>query len=241
MVMLTIDRQIIHIARETSVLEAARKLNIYIPTLCHHKALRPYGSCRLCTVEVIKNNQSKLVTSCNYPVEEGLEVLTSSDRVKSARKVYMELLLARCPDVSVIQKLAHSMGVKTSRFYRKGNEKCILCGLCVRVCDEMVGVRAIDFVNRGTDREVNTPFETASDVCIGCGACTYICPTSCIEMVGKPGNPYNRHLNMGELDLNICQNNYRCDTCDVDHQFLDEMRRVIEDVCQKNAKRDSQG
>lgn len=226
-VMLTIDRQVIHSERETSILEAARKLNIYIPTLCHHETLKPYGSCRLCTVEIIKNKQSKLVTSCNYFVEEGLEVLTSSDRVKRARKMVMELLLARCPNTPIIQQLAQNMGLKTSRFQIKENEQCILCGLCVRVCDEMAGVRAIGFVNRGTDRTVDTPFAMTSDVCIGCGACTFICPTSCIEMVGKPGSPGDRHLSMGALALDTCHNNYECDTCDIEHQFFKEMRQVI--------------
>jgi NADH dehydrogenase/NADH:ubiquinone oxidoreductase subunit G len=232
MVTLTIDGQIVHAERETPIIEVARKLGIYIPTLCYHQALKPYGVCRLCVVEVIKNNWSKLVTSCNYPAEEGLEVLTSSDRVKKTRKMVLELLLGRCPNVPVIRQLAEKMGIRTLRFKKKEDQRCILCGLCVRACDEIAGVRAIGFVNRGAEREVNTPFQLASDVCIGCGACTYICPTGCIEMVGKHDVSAGRSLNMGDLDLNTCPNNYECDTCEINQQFLEDMKRIIRGVRQ---------
>ena len=229
-VTLTIDGQIIHVERHTPILEAAKRLEIFIPTLCYHEALEPYGSCRLCMVEVIQKKRSRLVTSCNYPAEEGLEVLTASDRVRRTRKMVMELLLARCPDVPGIRRLAEKLGVKTSPFKKKEDQRCILCGLCVRVCEEMVGVSAIGFVNRGTEREVNTPFGINSDVCIGCGSCTYICPTGCIEMVIKPGAPGGRSLNMGDLALDVCPNNYACETCEIEHQFFREMKRVIEDL-----------
>lgn len=232
MVTLTIDGQIVHAERETPIIEVARKLGIYIPTLCYHQALKPYGVCRLCVVEVSKNNWSKLVTSCNYPAEEGLEVLTSSDRVKKTRKMVLELLLARCPNVPVIRQLAEKMGIRTLRFKKKEDQRCILCGLCVRACDEIAGVCAIGFVNRGAEREVNTPFQLSSDVCIGCGACTYICPTGCIEMIGKHDVSSERRLNMGNLDLNTCPNNYECDTCEIDQQFLEDMKRIIRRVRQ---------
>ena len=142
----------------------------------------------------------------------------------------VELLLARSPNVPAIRQLAEKLGVKTSPFKKKEDQHCILCGLCVRACEEMVGVSAIGFVNRGTEREVNTPFGINSDVCIGCGTCTYICPTGCIEMVGNPGPPGDRGINMGALDLDICPNNYECETCDIYQQFLEEMRRVVQEV-----------
>lgn len=232
MVTLTIDGQIVHVERETPIIEAARKLGIHIPTLCYHEAIKPYAVCRLCVVEVIKNNWSKLVTSCNFPSEEGLEVITTSDRVKRTRKMALELLLARCPNVPVIRQLAEKMGIKTSRFKKQEDQRCILCGLCVRACNEIVGARAIGFVGRGAEREVDTPFHLASDVCIGCGACTYICPTGCIEMVDGHEVSTGRCLNMGELKLDACQNNYECDTCEIDQQFLEEMKRIIQSVRQ---------
>ena len=229
-VTLTIDGQIVHVERHTPIIDVAKKLGIFIPTLCYHEALKPYGSCRLCMVEVIQNKHSKLVTSCNYPAENGLEVLTASDQVKRTRKMVVELLLARCPNVPLVRHLAKEMGIKTARFKKKEDQRCILCGLCVRACEEMVGVSAIGFVNRGIEREVNTPFGINSDVCIGCGTCTYICPTGCIEMVAKPETPGGRCLNMGDLALDLCPNNYECEACEIEHQFFREMKSVIEDV-----------
>ena len=228
MVRLTIDGQVVYVKHHTPILDAAKQLGISIPTLCYHRALKPYGSCRLCIVEVSRNGRSKLVTSCNYPAEDGLVVLTATERVKMTRKVVMELLLARCPDVAEIQHLAEKMGIKTARFKKKGDQRCILCGLCVRVCEEVVGVNAISFSSRGTEKEVNTPFGIASEVCIGCGSCTYICPTGCIEMVGNPGPPGSRTMHMGHLALDPCPNDYACKTCNIDQQFTDEMKSVVE-------------
>ena len=230
LVTITIDGQLIHVERDIPILEAARKLGIHIPTLCYHEALKPYGSCRICMVEVIKNRRSRLVTSCNYPAEEGLEVLTSTSRVKRTRQMVMELLLARCPNAPVIRQMAEKMGIKKVSLKKKEDERCILCGLCVRACDEMVGVRAIGFANRGAERQVNTPFQTESDVCIGCGACTYICPSGCIEMVESPNAQGGRRLHMGDLHLDICPNNYECETCEIEGQFFVEMRRVVDSM-----------
>ena len=229
-VTLTIDKQIVHVERHTPIIDAAKKLGIFIPTLCYHEALKPYGACRICMVEVIENKRSKLVTSCNYPAKNGLEVFTASDRVKKTRKMVVELLLARCPNVPVIRQLAKQMEIKAARFKKKDDQRCILCGLCVRACEEIVGVSAIGFVNRGIEREVKTPFGIESHVCIGCGTCTYICPTGCIEMVVKADAPGGRYLNMGDLALDTCPNSYRCEACKIEHQFFGEMKRVIEDV-----------
>lgn len=230
MVRLTIDGQIAYVKRHTPILDAAEQLGISIPTLCHHKALKAYGSCRLCLVEAFKNGRSKLVTSCNYPAEDGLVVFTATDKVKMTRKMVMELLLARCPEVPEIQQLAEKMGIKTVRFKKKGGQRCILCGLCVRVCEDVVGVSAISFSSRGTEKEVNTPFGMDSQVCIGCGSCTYICPTGCIEMVGNPGPPGGRKMNMGNLALEPCPNRYQCEDCEIDQQFLEQMKDVVERV-----------
>lgn len=233
MVAVTIDGQVTHVKRHTPILDAAKRLEIFIPTLCHHEALKPFGSCRLCVVEVFGNSRSKLVTSCNYPAEDGLVVSTTTDRVRNTRKMVMELLLARCSDVQQIRQLAEKMGVRTSRFKKGQDQHCILCGLCVRACEEIVGVSAISFASRGIDREVNTPFGIDSEVCIGCGSCTYVCPTGCIEMVGKPGPPGGRTMHMGDLELKPCPNNYQCDACEIDSQFVREMKGVIEHVRRK--------
>ncbi|RLE15179.1 hypothetical protein DRJ04_00930 [Candidatus Aerophobetes bacterium] len=181
MVKLVIDGKQVEVEKGLSVLEAAQKIGVEIPTLCYHPAVSAYGACRICTVEVIRKGWSRLTAACTYPVQEGIEVKTNSDKVKKARKLIMEMLLARCPNVKAIQDLAKKMGVEKTRFPEE-NEECILCGLCVRVCQEVIGVSAIGFVNRGIERKVTVPFEVQSDKCIGCGACAIVCPTGAIKI-----------------------------------------------------------
>jgi coenzyme F420-reducing hydrogenase beta subunit len=164
----------------TSIFDVAKTVDIKIPTLCHNTALEPFGSCRVCSVEIVdKRGRKKIVTSCNYPVSEGLVVYTNSDTVRRTRSLLLDLLLARCPNVNVIQDLAREYGVESSSFcIGDPDEDCILCGLCARVCAEKVGVSAINFANRGVEREVTAPYHSISDDCVGCGACAVICPTN---------------------------------------------------------------
>lgn len=181
---LTIDGRKLQAEEGKTVLEVARANGIDIPTLCHNQEVEPYGACRLCLVEVSRRGRSRLVTSCLHPVEEGLEVKTATDRVVANRKMLMELLLARCQGVKAVEDMARRMGVERPSFAPQywENNQCILCGLCVRACAEVVGVSAISLVNRGVNREVAAPYlETAED-CIGCGSCVYVCPTKCIKM-----------------------------------------------------------
>jgi NADH dehydrogenase/NADH:ubiquinone oxidoreductase subunit G len=184
LVNLTIDGRKLQAEEGKTVLEVARDNGIDIPTLCYHEEIEPYGACRLCLVEVVKNNRSRLVTSCLYPIEEGLVVKTSTEKVVANRRMLMELLLARCQGVKAIEDMARKLGVDQPSFKPEYFEKngCILCGLCTRACAEVVGTSAISLVNRGVNREVAAPFlETAND-CIGCGSCVYICPTNFIKM-----------------------------------------------------------
>lgn len=175
MITLTINGLDVSVEKGTTLLEAARFFGFPIPTLCHMDGLSPYGACRLCVVEIGEGSKAKLVTSCTYPAEEGLKVRTASSRVVKARKMILELLLASCPQSKIIQDLAAAHNVGQQRF-RQEYEDCILCGLCVRMCEEQMMAKAIGFRGRGEKRSVGTPFDIKSDVCRLCGGCIYICP-----------------------------------------------------------------
>jgi len=180
-VTLKIDGNEVKAPRGTPVIKLAAQLGIRIPTLCHWDFLEPYGSCRVCSVEMRKGRKKRLVTACNYPAQEGEEIFTNTDWVIENRKLILELLLARCPEVDVIKALAEEYGVKETRF-KKLNETCIGCGLCVRMCSEVVQANAIGWEGRGVHREICTPFEIDTEACIGCGACAAVCPTKHIRI-----------------------------------------------------------
>jgi coenzyme F420 hydrogenase subunit beta len=166
-----------------TILDAARFMGIAIPTFCFHDGLSPWGGCRLCIVEIEEGRETKLVSACTYPVNEGLIVNTHSKRVIRARKVLVELLLSICPTSKTIQDLAAKLGVQRVRF-KVEREDCIYCGLCVRICSEQMGAKAIGFVNRGGKIKITTPFDRKSEECIRCGACMYICPTCQLRCEG---------------------------------------------------------
>ena len=188
---LIIDGQTIQADDSMTILEVCRKNNIYIPTLCYHPVLEPYGACRLCTVEVIRRGWSTLQTACTHPAWDGLEVRTNSPEVREARKMILGLILSRTPNVPIIQELAAEYGVTEPPFPAEDpNEKCILCGLCVRVCNDMVKAHVLNFSSRGVDRKVGPPFMEKTRDCIGCGACTIVCPTGAIEIVLEQAGVY---------------------------------------------------
>lgn len=166
-----------------TLLEVARFMGIEIPALCFHEGLSPWGGCRLCLVEISEGNRDRLVTSCTYPVQEGLEVKTHSERVIRTRKVIVELLLSSCPSSKTIQDLAAKLGVQKVRFTIE-HDDCIYCGLCVRMCSEQMNAKAIGFVNRGGKIKIATAFDRKSDDCRRCGACMYICPACQLRCQG---------------------------------------------------------
>jgi NADH dehydrogenase/NADH:ubiquinone oxidoreductase subunit G len=175
MIKLTINGVTAHVESGRTLLEAAQFLGFPIPTLCHMEGLSPYGACRLCVVEIGEGDKSRLASACTYPAEEGLAVRTASSRVVRTRKMILELLLASCPQSKTIQDLAAAHEVRQQRF-RQEYEDCILCGRCVRMCEEQMMAKAIGFRGRGEQRSIGTPFDAKSDVCRLCGGCIYVCP-----------------------------------------------------------------
>jgi len=175
MVNLSINGLAVPVERGTTLLEAARSLGFPIPTLCSKEGLSPYGACRLCLVEIGEGPSARLVSSCTYPAQEGLKVRTASSRVLRARRMILELLLASCPQSRTIQDLAAAHGIRRQRF-RQEYEDCILCGLCVRMCEEQMMAKAIGFRHRGEKRTIGTPFDIKSEECRLCGGCIYVCP-----------------------------------------------------------------
>jgi NADH dehydrogenase/NADH:ubiquinone oxidoreductase subunit G len=170
------------------LLGVAVRNKIAIPHLCYEPSLDPYGACRLCMVEVVKRGMQEMTTSCTLRAAEGLEVVTDTPEVVKHRSILFELYLAEAPKSEVIKAMAARFGVTKTRFLKKidptdslGN-KCVLCGLCVRACTEIMGAGAIGFVNRGPYTVVNTPYFKPTKDCYGCGACVKVCPTNAVEM-----------------------------------------------------------
>jgi NADH dehydrogenase/NADH:ubiquinone oxidoreductase subunit G len=175
MITLTLNGLSVQVEKGSTLLEAAQFFGYPIPTLCHMEGLSPYGACRLCLVEIGEGERSKLVSACTYPAQEGLRVRTASSRVVQARKMVLELLLASCPQSKTIQDLAAAHDVRQQRF-RQEREDCILCGRCVRMCEQQMMAKAIGFRGRGEGRSLGVPFDLKSEVCRQCGACIYVCP-----------------------------------------------------------------
>ncbi len=181
----TIDGIEVNVEPEATILDAAKKAGIWIPTLCYSPAVPNLAACRLCMVELdFGDGGQQLVTACNYPVRRDLIVSVSSERAVSARRGVMKLLLARSPESEELKELAQQMGVEGTPYPKvtESQRNCILCGLCVSVCEEVIGCSAIGYAGRGAERVVAAPFRLASEDCIACGACAAICPVGTIQV-----------------------------------------------------------
>ena len=174
---LTIDGKQIKAEAGMTVLDVARREGIYIPTLCHHEKLEAYGGCRLCMVEVESRGWTSYVVSCLYPVAKDIVVRTRSDKVDKIRKVLVEELMAHAPDAPELVNLAREYGADRDRF-KKEASFCVLCGLCVRYCDEVKKKNAVSFFDNGAVRQIKFVAEIAKNECWDCQECFAICPTS---------------------------------------------------------------
>jgi NADH dehydrogenase/NADH:ubiquinone oxidoreductase subunit G len=198
MATISIDGKQLDFEPGLTILQAAKKLHVPIPTLCHNEHLTPYGGCRICLVEVSTQaapGRARLVPACTAPADDGMVVSTASARVLEARRFIIALLLSRCPTSEKIQALAAEMGVSAgdpnldpvSRYLierapRREETKCILCALCVRVCQQVPERHALSLSRRGIDRKAISPFGKVAESCIGCGSCAYVCPTKTITI-----------------------------------------------------------
>jgi NADH dehydrogenase/NADH:ubiquinone oxidoreductase subunit G len=177
-IVLNIDGQEVKTTPGTTVLAAARAAGITsIPTLCHHEKLEAFGGCRLCIVEVEARGRKSYVVSCLYPVEPGIVVRTRSEKVDKIRRVLVEELMAHAPDAPELVKLAEEYGADRNRFEKEASF-CVLCGLCVRYCNEVKQKNAVGFIENGPKREISFVPEIAAKECWGCQECFQLCPTS---------------------------------------------------------------
>jgi bidirectional [NiFe] hydrogenase diaphorase subunit len=194
MATISIDDRRLEFQPPMTILEGARKLGIPIPTLCFNEHLTPYGGCRICLVEVSAAGRGRLLPACATPAEDGMSVITASERVQEARKFIIELLLSRAPDSPELQVIAKSLGVDPAgaldpvaeyllvRSPRREPTRCILCALCVRVCAQVPERHALSLSKRGIERKPISPFGKVAETCIGCGSCVYVCPTKTVKV-----------------------------------------------------------
>lgn len=216
---ITINDKSVSVTKDTFLLKAVQEAGFRVPTLCHHKDLTPSGNCRLCVCEVEVRGRKRLVTSCNYPIRSGVKVWTDSERVKAHRKLLAEMYLGRWPNVPVIKDIAKRCGATDPEKFKSeltdDNAKaCILCGHCVKACEEFIQERILDFAGRGIKRHLTMPFGEVDSHCVGCTSCAYVCPTGAIEVIddlNRPVNPklirdYGMRINaeMATLDPSQC-------------------------------------
>ena len=225
MISLTINDTKVEVPEGTTILEAAHALKIAVPTLCYDSRMKPHGGCRLCLVEV--EGMPKPVTSCTTPAVNGMVVQTESDRLYRLRKGVVELLLSDHPNDCMVciragnctlQELAYRFNIRKSKysgetrdhdridknpFVLREQNKCVLCGLCVRVCDEVQGVGAIGFAGRGFDAKICSPFEHDLD-CEFCGQCISVCPTGALSAKAWVGHPRHEGVAQTETTCGYC-------------------------------------
>ncbi len=182
-VTVNIDGALIRAPKGSSVLDTALGFGICIPHLCRDPYVSDIGACRLCIVEHIKNGRSKITTSCTLLVQEGMVILSNTEKIRKLRHNIAELLVTEAPNSRAVQDVALRCGVKEVR-YSFRNSDCILCGRCIRACSGHFGEKAIGFVGRGKNRRVESPFDLYSKLCNDCGRCIDLCPMTVVPCDG---------------------------------------------------------
>ncbi|HEY5996027.1 MAG TPA: 2Fe-2S iron-sulfur cluster-binding protein [Candidatus Deferrimicrobiaceae bacterium] len=200
-VQVIVDGRTAEVPRGTTILQAARQMGVTIPTLCNYRGLSPYGACRVCLVEIETPRGRQLVASCSHPIDDNLVVHTETENVTSSRRTVLELLLAQAPDSTELAAFAAGLGVASTPFPPAAEGKCILCGLCARVCGEMMGRGAVSLFGRGTSREVRPAFGERTTQCQACGACVFVCPTGAVDLGTITGRRLSPHLTLHDQYL----------------------------------------
>ncbi len=196
---ISINGKAVTVTEDTYLLNAIMNAGFNVPTLCNHKDLAPEGACRLCLTEIEANGKRSLVTACNYPVREKIEVFTNTDRIKNHRKTLAEMYLGRWPNVEVIQNLAKICGATDSEKFKseltdENPKACVLCSHCVRACNSFVVQNVLGFAGRGITRHMTMPFGETDPHCVGCTSCAYVCPTGAIQIADEMNNPADPEL-----------------------------------------------
>lgn len=174
--------------KDETLLTVAKRNEIDIPALCYEECLPPFGACRLCIVDVKEGFKKGITASCSLLCVDGLSVVTDTNEIKKHRKILFELYLAQAPGSKKLKEIAAKYGVVDTKFEKSIkkddllNNSCILCGLCVRVCNELMGAGVINFIGRGHKTRVNTPYFEKSEICLGCKACESVCPAEAITI-----------------------------------------------------------
>ncbi len=204
-VTVNIDGAFISVPRGSSVLDAALGYGICIPHLCRLPYIDSIGACRLCIVEHIEGDRSKITTSCTLLAQDGMRIISNSEKVRKLRHNIAELLVTEAPNSRAIQDVALRCGVKEVRYPFRNND-CVLCGRCVVSCMGRFGEKAIDFVGRGKDRHVDSPFDLTTELCHNCGRCIDLCPMTTAPCDGS--------MKAGEERL--------CGNCESKMSFIEE-------------------